>query len=151
MFETDVRNRCSKRSLKQIFETEPKGTKMTSYAIVSSPAQVARTASAVSRPRLSRKARRVRSVVLLALVITGFNMFAQYSSGAQASNQAVSSSAVSASVHYVSVRSGDTLWTMAETYAPNSDPREWIDKVVSLNNLSSIDLVAGQRIAVPKN
>lgn len=134
-----------------MYEMKEKGTKMTSYAIASNSAPVARTAAVVSRPRLSRKARRVRSVVLLALVITGFNMFAQYSSGAQASNQAVSASAVSASVHYVSVRSGDTLWTLAETYAPNSDPREWIDKVVSLNNLSSIDLVAGQRIAVPKN
>lgn len=100
---------------------------------------------------MSRNARRVRSVVILVLLITAFNLFAQYTSGAQATNQSVSASTATNTVHYVSVRSGDTLWTLAQTYEPNGDPRDWIDRVVSLNNLSSIDLVAGQRIAVPKS
>ena len=113
---------------------------------------IATTRSSVptSNFKLSQRARRVRSVVILALLISAFNLFAQFVSGAQASNESVSASSVSKSVDYVSVRSGDTLWTMAQTYAPNSDPREWINQVVSLNSLSSVDLIAGQRLAVPK-
>lgn len=103
-----------------------------------------------TKPALSRNGRRIRSVLILALLITGFNVFAQFSTGAQATNQTVSVSSAAQGIHYISIRSGDTLWTLAQTYAPNTDPREWINRVVSLNSLSSIDLVAGQRLAVPK-
>lgn len=97
--------------------------------------------------RLSRKARLVRTGVLLALVITGINQFGQFS-GAQATNVAEHSTV---GVHYVSVRSGDTLWSLAQKYAPNTDPRNWIDQVTVMNNLGSVGILVGQRIAVPAN
>ena len=101
---------------------------------------------AAKRRGLSRKARLLRTALLLAVLITGVNLFVQYTSGAQATDQSVNTAS---QIKYVSVRSGDTLWSLAQTYAPKTDPREWINQVVSLNNLSSIDLVAGQRIALP--
>jgi predicted Zn-dependent protease len=103
----------------------------------------------INRPqfRLSRKARLVRTAVLLAIVITGVNQFGQFS-GAQATNQSTTNIG---SVHYVSVRSGDTLWSMAERLAPNTDPRDWIDRVTVMNNLGTSGVWAGQRIAVPSN
>ncbi|MFM5904752.1 MAG: LysM peptidoglycan-binding domain-containing protein [Micrococcales bacterium] len=96
---------------------------------------------------LSRKARLIRTAVLLALVITGINQFGQWQS-AQASNQTGSSAA---SFSYVTVRAGETLWQLAVKYAPTQDPRDWITKVVSLNNLQTADLVPGQKLAVPAN
>ena len=103
----------------------------------------------INRPqfRLSRKARLVRTAVLLALVITGVNQFGQFS-GAQATNESATNIG---SVHYVSVRSGDTLWSMAQRLAPNTDPRDWIDRVTVMNNLGTAGIWAGQRIAVPNN
>jgi len=106
-----------------------------------------------AQPRftLSRKARLVRTAVLLALLITGINLFVQFATGAQASNSSVSAKVATANLHYVSVRSGDTLWSLAQAYAPNQDPREWINQVVEINNLQSIELMAGQRIAIPSH
>ncbi len=50
---------------------------------------------------------------------------------------------------YVTVQYGDSLWSLANVYAPNSDPRDWIAEVVLLNALSSVDLTPGQQIALP--
>jgi hypothetical protein len=104
-----------------------------------------------TQPRftLSRKVRLLRTAVLLALLITGINMFAQFATGAHATSSGVSAQVATSNLQYVSVRSGDTLWSLAQAYAPNQDPRDWINQVVSINNLQSIDLVAGQRIAIP--
>ena len=52
---------------------------------------------------------------------------------------------------YVTVMSGDTLWSLAEEYAPNQDPRDFIDKLVALNNLSDSVISAGMQLALPKN
>ena len=119
-------------------------SKLTSSKLA--PSQLSVRTPTVKSRGLSRRGRLLRTAVLLALLITGVNLFVQYTSGAQATNQAVHAAS---QIKYVSVRSGDTLWSLAQTYAPKTDPREWINQVVSLNNLSSIDLVAGQRIALP--
>jgi len=48
------------------------------------------------------------------------------------------------------VSAGQTLWGLAESLAPNTNPQDWMQEVVNLNNLSSTDLIPGQRIAVPQ-
>ena len=96
---------------------------------------------------LSRKARLIRTAVILALVITGVNQFGQWQA-AQASNTAGASAAA---FSFVTVRAGETLWQLAEENSPNTDPRDWIAKVVSLNNLQTADLMPGQKLAVPAN
>ena len=97
--------------------------------------------------RLSRKARLARTGILLALVITAANQLPALVAGASASDAKVSTG----SVTYVTVRSGDTLWSLAQRYAPNTDPREWIDQVDTINNLGTAGVFAGERLAVPSN
>ncbi|CAN5447145.1 hypothetical protein BH10ACT6_BH10ACT6_11290 [soil metagenome] len=53
------------------------------------------------------------------------------------------------SFHYVTVDPGQSLWQLAETIAPNADPRDVVADVVTLNNLPSGDVQPGQRLAIP--
>jgi hypothetical protein len=46
---------------------------------------------------------------------------------------------------------GDSLWSVAEEYAPNRDPRDFIAEVVALNNMTDSVVDAGMRIALPIN
>ena len=50
----------------------------------------------------------------------------------------------------VEIKSGDTLWNIAETYMPdNMDTREAVYQICSLNDLSADELYAGMTIQVP--
>jgi hypothetical protein len=46
----------------------------------------------------------------------------------------------------ITVQPGDTLWSLAETIAPNRDPRAEVDQLTRLNGLDSASLVPGQVI-----
>jgi hypothetical protein len=46
---------------------------------------------------------------------------------------------------------GDSLWSIAEQYAPNRDPRDFIAEIVALNNMTDSVVDAGMRIALPVN
>lgn len=50
---------------------------------------------------------------------------------------------------YVTVSAGQSMWELANVYAQGEDPRDWIAEVVSLNNLQTSQLQAGQQIALP--
>jgi LysM repeat protein len=52
---------------------------------------------------------------------------------------------------YVTIMSGDSLWGIAEQYAPERDPRDFIAEIVALNNLSDSVVDAGMRLALPIN
>ncbi|PYY32022.1 hypothetical protein DEJ33_13020 [Curtobacterium sp. MCPF17_047] len=56
-----------------------------------------------------------------------------------------------ANVHFdtVTIQPGETLWQVAEDTAPNSDPRDFIQDVVSLNALNGSAVQAGQEISIP--
>lgn len=59
---------------------------------------------------------------------------------------------ISHKTELVSVAPGDSLWSIASTYADdNTDVREMIYRIKQLNNLSSADLLVGQTISVPLN
>ncbi len=45
------------------------------------------------------------------------------------------------------VQPGDTLWALAESMAPNSDPRPLVDRMADRNGGTSLQ--AGQRLIVP--
>lgn len=47
------------------------------------------------------------------------------------------------------VRSGDTLWRLAETYAPDDDPRRFVFEVQRLNGLKGVSLQPGLRLTLP--
>jgi hypothetical protein len=50
---------------------------------------------------------------------------------------------------YVEVEAGQSLWSLAESVAPQADPREVIAAIVRLNGLPSADVQPGERLAIP--
>lgn len=52
---------------------------------------------------------------------------------------------------YVTIGSGDTLWALAERFAPDQDPRDFIADIVSLNGLQDSLVDVGMRLALPAN
>jgi hypothetical protein len=68
---------------------------------------------------------------------------------------AVASSTLTSSTtttfEYVTIMGGDSLWSIAEQYAPDRDPRDFIAEIVALNNMSDSVVDAGMRIALPNN
>jgi len=49
----------------------------------------------------------------------------------------------------VTVLSGDSLWSIAQMVAPESDPRDVVDAISQLNQLSGGPLLAGDELAIP--
>ena len=52
-------------------------------------------------------------------------------------------------VSYVTVKPGETLWTIAERVAPAADPRDTVARLLEINGIEPGQLRAGQRLAVP--
>lgn len=51
---------------------------------------------------------------------------------------------------FITVTAGDTLWSLAEQYAPQgSDPRDWIYDIAVLNNLQDSLVHPGQQLELP--
>jgi LysM repeat protein len=49
----------------------------------------------------------------------------------------------------ITVKSGQTLWSIAKTIAPNADPRETIYNIEQINGLKTSAVEAGSQIIVP--
>ena len=49
----------------------------------------------------------------------------------------------------LTVQQGDTLWSIAVRLVPEEDPRQTIDRIVSLNGLASMEIKPGQLLYVP--
>lgn len=49
----------------------------------------------------------------------------------------------------VVVHSGDTLWSIAQSLAPDADPREVVDALQEVNGLTDSSLVPGQVLQLP--
>lgn len=47
------------------------------------------------------------------------------------------------------VRPGDTLWSIAETAYPGSDPRVGVDRIIRANQLHGALLIPGSAVVVP--
>jgi LysM repeat protein len=106
-------------------------------------AQIQGQVSPSARRFLARKL--LRGAVVLGLA--GGSIFGFVSTAVATSS---ASQSASSEFEYVTVSAGQTLWGLAESLAPNSNPQDWMQEVVNLNNLSSTDLTPGQRIAVPQ-
>lgn len=89
--------------------------------------------------RLTRRGVAVLSVAV-ALLGLGLVWLARLSSP-----QSPAAPAVPASV---TVRAGDTLWSIATRVAPQSDPRAEVAALQQRNHLSGVDLVPGQVLRV---
>jgi len=94
--------------------------------------------------RITRRGRVVLAT-LIALPVLIVSLFL-------AAPGALAESAVSANtLDYVTVLAGDTLWTIAESVDPESDPRDVIHEIMTLNQLSTAALTPGQEIAIPRS
>lgn len=77
---------------------------------------------------------------LFLLVILGTNIVKAADSNYEGKNKIYTS---------VSIKKGDTLWNIACEYADSDiSVKEYIDELVSINNLPSTDITAGQKLIV---
>ena len=113
-----------------------------------------RTRTAPQSTYVSRPAAIARAVLgwtlilsIAAALLVGFGKQGQT---AQAVGSEVSASQTT-EFQYVTIMSGDSLWGIAEQYAPERDPRDFIEDIMALNNLSDSVVDAGMRLALPIN
>ena len=103
-----------------------------------------RSAAGRTRLRLTRRGRAVFSALVAVPLVLGAVGFALNG------GPAVATGTVSGvSLTYVTVQSGQSLWQIAGTIAPNADPRDVIAAIISLNQLPSGIVQAGQQLAIP--
>lgn len=97
-----------------------------------------------SRLRLTRRGRAVlATLAALPLVIAMF-VFTLNGGGANATAELATGD-----VEYVTVMAGQTLWQLAAELEPGADPRDVIYEMLKFNQLSSSEVQAGQRLAIP--
>ncbi|SDK76128.1 hypothetical protein SAMN05216282_11275 [Cryobacterium psychrotolerans] len=104
--------------------------------------------------RLTRRGRVVFTtlaalpLVAVALVVA-LNGGMASAEGASDSTGADTAGVGSVEFDYVTINPGQSLWQLAESLAPTSDPRDLIAEIVSLNQLTSESVQSGQRLALP--
>ena len=99
-----------------------------------------------TRLRLTRRGR-VVFTGLAALPVILWAVVMVLGAGDAAAQSGSASSAVS--FEYVTVDRGDSLWGIAESIAPDADPRVIIDEIIRLNGLDGATVEPGQRLALP--
>ncbi|NBU22443.1 MAG: hypothetical protein EBS38_00765 [Actinobacteria bacterium] len=97
--------------------------------------------SKVASYSLKSPVKLVRGLVIVGLAIS-FSM--------AGINGSVATSEQPAPLDYITVGYGESLWDLAEVFAQDQDPRDWIAEVVAVNALSTTVLEPGQRIALPR-
>ena len=100
--------------------------------------------SATPRLRMTKRGRSVLTVIIAAPLVIGAMFF-----GLNGGQATASLDGSDVAFQYVTVSSGETLWQLAGELAPTADPREVIDQIVQLNQLSSPDVFSGQELAIP--
>jgi len=95
-----------------------------------------------SHLRMTRRGR----AVLLSVVATPL-VAAALVLGINAGGATATSSSTPLST--ITVVGGETLWGVARQIAPNSDPRDVVADIMSVNRLSSADIHPGERLSVP--
>jgi hypothetical protein len=104
------------------------------------------------RLRITRRGRVVLATLASAPLVAGVVVLAFFgANSAVANSEGANGVGVSASqtFDYVTVQAGETLWGLAEEIAPSADPRDVIADIVSLNQLPTAEVQAGQKLAVP--
>ena len=110
-----------------------------------SPRRAVLGAAPATRLRLTRRGRRVLAFLASVPAIVGLSIAIISGGGALAT----SDSGAGAAFEKVTVMPGDTLWSIAESVAPQADPRDVVDAIMRLNALPSGSLDAGETIAIP--
>ncbi|MET3952300.1 LysM peptidoglycan-binding domain-containing protein [Arthrobacter sp. UYEF36] len=98
--------------------------------------------------RLTRRGRFVFigvPLILLAALILSFSGF--LNAPAKAAESAAGLSLTPTVT--VTVQPGESLWAIAETVAPERDPRDVVTDIIQLNNLDAARVVPGQALFIP--
>lgn len=106
----------------------------------------ARTAAPATRLRLTRRGRRVLAAMAATPIAIALGLAIVSGGSALASRE---DGAPAGTFDTVTVLPGESLWAIAEEVAPNSDPRDVVDAIISLNQLSSSAVMAGERLSIP--
>ncbi len=97
-----------------------------------------------TRLRLTARGRRVFGVMIAIPALFGLGALGLWSTAAVAGSEAP------ATLTYVTVYSGDTLWSIAAAATDDSgDVRDTMTEIMNLNGLTSSALTPGQQIALP--
>jgi hypothetical protein len=97
--------------------------------------------------RLTRRGRIVVAA-LAALVVSVFCLIA--ASTAQATNHGAPAGAARGGTAKVTVRPGQSLWSVAESADPNQDTRLVVQQITELNGLTSQVVYSGEQLWVPR-
>lgn len=105
-----------------------------------------RAAGVAGPVRLSLRGRRVvAALIVLVLLPAVWTLTAPVVADALSARAGLYSGATAEVV----VLPGDTLWGIARTAQPESDPRDTVLRIQKLNGLSGSEVSAGQRLVVP--
>lgn len=117
---------------------------MSTATVTMTSSQFEAPAGARMRLRLTRRGRVVLTTLASVPLIVGALVFALNGGGALASGDQAH-----VQFQYVTVESGQSLWSIAEKVAPSADPRDVIADIVSLNQLDTAVVSPGQQLAIP--
>jgi LysM repeat protein len=103
-------------------------------------------AAASHRLRLTRRGR-IMLAVLAVLLVCGLSVTGAGAAQASAPASAHGGSGVA---ERVIVQPGDTLWSIAQSAAPDADARTIVQEILQANRLTTANITAGQRLWVPR-
>ena len=113
---------------------------------VSAPASAPAPAPAPARLRLTRRGRLVFiGVPLMLTAAAALTVLGFFTAPAVASSGGPD---VTRTLQ-VSVSPGDSLWGLAEEFAPERDPRDVVADIIELNNLDDARVPAGVQLFIP--
>ncbi len=96
--------------------------------------------------RLTPRGRALARLAVVAslsiLLLAGFSLFSRATAGSQ-------DSISSTPYMKITVKPGQTLWSIAASLSGSGDKREMVDELIEVNRLRSPELVAGQKIYIP--
>jgi hypothetical protein len=95
--------------------------------------------------------RRGRVVVTGFLALVAAGLFVVLPHGADATGAGKPASRYEQNLSQVTVRPGDTLWSIAVRADPGSDPRLVVQRITDLNALAGTGITPGQMLWVPEN
>ena len=99
-----------------------------------------------TRLRLTVRGRRVLAALAALPAVIAVSIAVVSGGAALASRDAGASEG---SFTTITVSSGESLWSIAESVAPQADPRDVVDAIVRLNALDGVSVQAGQSLSIP--
>jgi LysM repeat protein len=96
-----------------------------------------------SKLRITKRGRVVLTSLAAVPVVAGVMLLALNGGGATATSSS------GAELEEVTVQAGQSLWSLAEDIAPGVDPRDVISDILSVNQLETGSVQAGQRLMLP--